>query len=418
MFFYGGVETSSRRNLSAISRAPFWSRNQQFTVVAFCHHPGRTPFPKLFIGTALFRQRCDSRHPFSSKKAAEKPLASNDLVRPRGEDSQFWPDLSIFGGSSVGRHYSVPTGGLGIQRCAVGLDHNMASQLLAKPLGFLMLSSRDCLVWESRQRPVDTRALAELVTFLVDHAAELWEGPDFTIPQAALQGYWVSARGRFDSWASHLKELTTHSSVQPKMFPFRNQMAGLLEEILTNDVLTRVWTAVLVLHDRQRKVDWGAPVGQSIFLSQLELRVRSLSILNEGKMLPASDTQKLHQLCERNDRWSDLLLARLSEFGDLSSFAVDLQRWREFSHDFNTLRSPEQRQQTWQLMKTSLLAAYSGSVFRYQMQSTRTAIMAGHILNCFPPSVIECGEVLSFYRESVLLGRCHQAEELLDTVTA
>lgn len=265
---------------------------------------------------------------------------------------------------------------------------------------------------------MDTRALAELVTFVVDHAAKLWENPDFTIPQASLQGYWVSARGRFDSWASHLKELTTHSSVQPKMFPFRNQMAGLLEEILFNDVLTRVWTAALLLYDQQRKVDWGGPVGQSIFLSQLELRVRSLSILNEGKMLPPNDTLRLHQLCERNDRWSDLLLGRLSEFGDLSSIAVDLQRFREFNHDFTTLRSREQRQQTWQLMKKSILAAYATPVFRYHMQSTRTAIMAGHILNCFPPEVVESGESLSFYRESALLGRCCRAEELLETVTA
>jgi len=265
---------------------------------------------------------------------------------------------------------------------------------------------------------MDTRAIAELVTFVVDHAATLWEGHDFTIPQAALQGYWVSARGRFDSWASQLKELTAHSSVQHKAFPFRNQMTGLLEEILTNDVLTRVWTAVLLLYDQQRMVDWGGPVGQSAFLSQLELRVRSLSILNEGKMLPPSDTLKLHQLCERNDRWSDLLLARLSEFGDLSSFAVDLQRWREFSHDFTALRSPEQRQQTWQLMKKSFIAAYSTPVFRYHMQSTRTTIMAGHILNCFPPKVMESGESLSFYRESALLGLCCQAEELLETVTA
>ncbi|MGQ9506153.1 MAG: hypothetical protein ACUVQG_14930 [Thermogutta sp.] len=263
-----------------------------------------------------------------------------------------------------------------------------------------------------------TRALIELVAFVVDHAAELWEETDFQIPENALQGYWISARGRFDGWASMLKQLTFHPSHQQKAFPFRNQLAGLLEEILTNDILTRVWTAVLALYDRQRQADWGAPVGQSIFLSQLEFRVRSLSILNDGKMLPGCDMQKLHQLCERNDRWSDLLLARLSEFGDLSLFAVDVERWREFSHDFNTLRSPEQREQTWQLMKTSLAAAYSGPLFRYQMESIRTTIMAGHILSCFPPKTIESVESLSFYRESLLLSRCCQAEELLETATA
>jgi len=263
-----------------------------------------------------------------------------------------------------------------------------------------------------------TRDLIELVIFVVDHATELWDETDFTIPQAALQGYWVSARSRFETWASALKELTAGTSLRRNEYPFRNQMAGLLEEILTNEILTRVWVAVLNLYDQRRKVDWGGPVGQSVFLSQLELRVRSLSILNEGRSLPENDVQKLFQLCERNDRWSDLLLGRLSEFGDLGSFAVDAQRWREFSHDFNTLRSPEQRQQTWHLMKTSLSGAYSSPVFRFHMQSTRTTVMAGHILRCFPPKVTENCESLSFYRESVLLNRCHQAEELLDTVTA
>ncbi len=260
--------------------------------------------------------------------------------------------------------------------------------------------------------------LMELVTFIVDHSPALWQTTDFTIPQVALQGYWVSAKSRFDRWASTLKELTSTPSTASREYPFRNQLAGVLEEILTNEILTRIWTAALSLYDQRRNLDWAGAIGQSVFLSQLELRVRSLGILNDDHFLPERDIQKLLQLCERNDRWCDLLLSRLSEFGDVSAYAVDPQRWREFSADFKAIPTQEQRDQTWRLMRTSLLAAYALPMFRYQMQLSQTALVAGYILDCFPQDILEACQDLNFYRESRFVGRCHRAQELLATVSS
>ncbi len=258
--------------------------------------------------------------------------------------------------------------------------------------------------------------LMELVTFIVDHTPALWQAADFIIPENALQGYWVSARSRFERWASTLKELTSRSLTASREYRFRNQLAGILEEILTNEILTRVWTAALSLYDQQRKVDWAGPIGQSAFLAQLELRVRSLGILSDGHFLPGEDIQKLLQLCERNDRWCDLLLSRLSEFGDVSAYAVDPQRWQEFSADFKAIPTEKQRNQAWQLMRTSLLAAYAVPMFRYHMQLSQTVLVAGYILDCFPQDVLEICQDLNFYRESRFVARCRRAQELLAEV--
>lgn len=258
--------------------------------------------------------------------------------------------------------------------------------------------------------------IIELVIFLVENGPALWQRSDFEPPGSALEGYWLAAKFQMDHWARNLKAIGEWKE-HPKEWPFRHQRAGLAEDILTGELLTRIWLAVLTIYERRSGKEGASALAHSVYLSHLELRGRVLAALNRPNYLPRLDVQKLVQLCERTDRWSDLLLGKLAEWGDVRSLAVDAERMQEFANDYVQIDSPKRREQTWKLMKASLVSAYQVPLFRYHPAGEWTPTLASHILACFPPEIVEGCARASFYQESRLVARCRQTEEWLAAIT-
>lgn len=258
--------------------------------------------------------------------------------------------------------------------------------------------------------------LMQLALFVADHAPRLWQTTNHHIPEKALQGYWTASRIQIDHWVHLLRSFSPGTPADGRAYPYRQQLAGLLEEIVTGEVLARLWTAALSLYDGHRGQDQAAPIARSVFLSHLEVRMRVLHLLNDRQSLPEHDVRKLVQLGARNDRWSDLLLAWLAGFGDLAFLAVDATRFEEFQVDFSQLSSPQRKAQTWDLMRGSFLAAYASPVFRYHPQVEATTLVAGQILACYPPEALETCRSSFFYQEARLVARCRHAQELLEDI--
>lgn len=259
-----------------------------------------------------------------------------------------------------------------------------------------------------------SRDIIELVIFVVDNGPALWQRSDFELPGSALEGYWLAAKFQMDHWARHLKAIG--ECHHPKEWPFRHQRAGLAEEILTQELLTRIWLAVLEIYEQRLGRAGASALAHSVYLSHLELRGRVLAALNRPDYLPRFDVQKLLQLCERTDRWSDLLLGKLAEWGNVRSLAVDTERMQQFAKDYAQIDSPKRREQTWKLMKASLASAYQVPLFRYHPGGEWTATLASHILACFPPEVTEACSTAAFYQESRLVARCRQTEDWLAAI--
>jgi len=252
--------------------------------------------------------------------------------------------------------------------------------------------------------------LVDLAVFVADKGHLVAEDTSFRIPAAALESFWISHKHRTDHWIRTLK----HVSECGVPGRYRRQNAALMEEIFTAEILTRVWAAVLHLYDLYRERMEAGPTGHSALLAHLEARNRALSLLLDGKPFVEADAVKLQKLQQRNERWTDVLIGRLLEWGDVARFAADSARARDFSADIHRREElGDEGHRIWHLMTASLTAAYAVPLFRYSPSGSLNERAAASILACFPPALIRGTAYEYFVRQHALLQRCENLDRML-----
>ncbi len=201
---------------------------------------------------------------------------------------------------------------------------------------------------------MQARELVELAAVIVAQAPALITGEGCLSP-SCLDQYWAATRCRHDRWNR------TFASYRPGTEPNCGKRSpdsylATLEEILASEVLARVWTAVLVAYDQRRGLCESEPVGRSVFLAHVGARIRVLELMVRGSGLPLQEAVTLNQLRRKTERWIDLLIGQLLTIHDVSEFAIDPLRARDFADDFRD-EARQQRRTSWQLLTASLRTA-------------------------------------------------------------
>ena len=161
------------------------------------------------------------------------------------------------------------------------------------------------------------RELIELAALASAHGPVLIQS-DAQIPHRGIEQYWTSSKIRLDRWTRTLKNFPrlTDSDARRGEHEWL-EARGVLEEILTGEILTRVWTAVLCAYDRIHGTDNAEPVARSVLLGHIEARHRVLTLLTRETNIEAKAIVKLNRLRRRSERWTDLLVGRLGGVRDL-----------------------------------------------------------------------------------------------------
>ena len=115
------------------------------------------------------------------------------------------------------------------------------------------------------------------------------------------------------------------------MAPRRRPIRPVLEEILTGEVLTRIWTAVGCACDAARGGDELVPVVLNVWSGQLEARRRALNLLVSGRGLRVDEVLSINRLRRACERWTDALLGFLVGVCPVERFAFHRQRVHEFA---------------------------------------------------------------------------------------
>jgi hypothetical protein len=212
------------------------------------------------------------------------------------------------------------------------------------------------------------------------------------LPKPGLDAYWVASKCRLDRWSRELKRLSgeaadaTHRSRCGGVC-----LAAAIEEVLTGEVLTRVWTAALCLHDRLRDCEASEPIARSVLLGHMEARHRALSILVRGSGLDEKERLRLNQLRTRAERWIDLLigeLARDRHFQIVAEFAIDPRRAKEFAQEFARQARKPGQDALRPLLLGSLRASFYEGLY-YSPNADLNARIAAAVLACFPPETLD-----------------------------
>jgi len=211
------------------------------------------------------------------------------------------------------------------------------------------------------------------------------------IPEQSIEQYWIASKSRLDRWGRALKDLSNEANdVGPCSRPFEQQrLGGLFEEILTGEVLTRVWTAVMCAYDRHRGTEQVEPIVRSVLIGHLEARHRALTLLVSGPRIDAEQAVKLNRLRRRTERWTDSLIGYLTGLEDVSQFAVDPDRAEEFADDLRYRSRLGGGRHAWPLMLASLRAAFRQGLAGESPNADLNARIASSVLASFRPELFD-----------------------------
>jgi len=199
---------------------------------------------------------------------------------------------------------------------------------------------------------MQSRDLIDLAVFVATYGPELIRR-GWKLPPQSLAEYWAVSQCRLDRWQQLLQRLS--ASPGSGKNAEAQTMRGLCEEILTAEMLTRVWCCVLTACDTGTGVCEGKPVAAGVMTGQIEATRSLLKVIaNAASGARKASMPKIDRLRELIEHWTDILLGALGETCDISGFAHDAKRAGQFALDFGLA---EIRPLEWSLMIQSMRRA-------------------------------------------------------------
>jgi len=237
---------------------------------------------------------------------------------------------------------------------------------------------------------MQARELIELAAIVSAHGPALVHSFS-QLSATALEQYWTASKCRIDRWHRSIKAfIDRQGSAAPVMRSLsRATIRGTLEEVLTGEILTRVWTAVLCAFDRLHAADQAEPIARSVLIGHLEARRRVLTLLAGGNLFSAEEALQLDHLRRKSERWIDFLLGALCGICQVSEFAVDPARANDFAETFRQRRNSFSPEMQWAVLQGSLRSAFGQTASTFSPNADLNQQIAASILACFPAELLD-----------------------------
>lgn len=219
-----------------------------------------------------------------------------------------------------------------------------------------------------------------------------WHGPSLIelprpLPERALEDYWTASKCRLDRWGHELRLIRDEVSPLFGSPPLDwRSVSALCDEILTGEIVTRLWTGLLRLHDSRRREIAAEPIARSVMLGHVEARHRVLGLIMKSYGQDSHEAAALNRLRDRCERWSDILLARFAVTGAVEDLAHDPLRVRDYLEEWPATSADETKQ-----TRAALLLGSFSAAFPARPPLTANADLNGRIaqsiLSIFPPEM-------------------------------
>lgn len=239
------------------------------------------------------------------------------------------------------------------------------------------------------------------------------------LPDSYIAQYWSVSRSRLDRWAGalkrNLKRLQSGGEDLAAIWP---QARPVLEEILTGELLTRVWTAIACGHDRQAGVSYVSPVVRSVFLGHLEAHNRALHFMFHAQDYDPAEVLEINQIRRWSERWTDLLLAYLVPVCEVAQVACDPKRVADFAEDAGDQLRPAHQEQIWHLLRLALRSTFAHRLAKRSPSADLNAQIGSSILACLRGDRFAAGGTLDSLWMQRLEATAADAESLIDELLA
>jgi hypothetical protein len=236
---------------------------------------------------------------------------------------------------------------------------------------------------------MEARELVELAALVAAHGPAILaldESPAVT----HVEQYWVASRCRLNRWCHTLRKYQREvETIGPAWAADQwHTILPTLEEVLTSEILTRVWGAVVSAADRRHNRKDSDLVVRSVLIGHSEARHRVLTtILHAPSEINA--THPINRLRQRCERWTDVLVGYLLAVEDVGEFAFSLERAKDFADSLEHHRRQGHGRQSWNLTLGSLRAAFRTSIAERTASPDLNAHIAQSVAGSLPPNLFD-----------------------------
>lgn len=172
--------------------------------------------------------------------------------------------------------------------------------------------------------------LTEVAAIMSAHGRLFIEQPG-EVSTEDIGDYYVLSRNRFNRWMKDLSELERSQQFNDrrhvvKKIAGRQTTQTIVEQILINEMISRIWTVLLLARDAHNGIDRIRPVARNIFLGHLAVRHKALGVILTDDGISSKDLLAIEQLRKSTERWTDLLCCSIMGQYDLWEYAFNKDR--------------------------------------------------------------------------------------------
>ncbi len=234
------------------------------------------------------------------------------------------------------------------------------------------------------------RQIVEAAALTAAHGRVFIRSTD-RISISGMERYWSSSKCRLDHWMRRLKDSANDIqtvTAEEKQIVWL-MLRPVIEEILTSEILTRVWAAVTAQYDRLRGVNEAEPMTRSILIGHMEARNRALSMMVSRQGMDVEDAVMINRLRRRCEKWNDMLLGYLQADFDVAEFAVEYERVAEYGSDYRAERHRTDQPILWPVVLASLRTAFCHGLSNDTPNADLNERITSSVLSCFQAEMFD-----------------------------
>lgn len=256
---------------------------------------------------------------------------------------------------------------------------------------------------------VNQRLIAEFTALVAAQAPLIIEGT-MPLAEGPLWVYWQHSKTLWPRRKRELEELSSlpDSGSPPDRSSEIREIAG---DLLVGEMWTRVAGAVLTACDRRQRLQRAEPIARNVLAVHQQCRSAVLRMLLHSTVLPADQLGELDRLRRRVERWTDVLLGPLiAHYGsELSDFAFDARRAREFADEQMSARFRSTSQPAWSFLLAGLRTAFPGGSSASPLNDPTLPILRS-MLALFPDDAFQSSGPIQSLRHSRVVRAGQQSE--------
>lgn len=257
------------------------------------------------------------------------------------------------------------------------------------------------------------RLIAEFTALVATQAPLIIEG-NAPLSEGPLWVYWQHSKTLWPRRRRELEDLCSQTPAAAKPDQ-TSQMVATASDLLVGELLTRVAGAVLTACDRRQRLQRGEPIARNVLAVHQQCRASVMRALLHSTSLPADQLAELDRFRRRVERWTDLLLGPLiAHYGDeLTDFAFDSRRAREFGEEQTLARFRSTSQPTFSFLLAGLRSAFPGHSAAASQSDPVMPILRS-VMALFPDDAFQSAGPIQSLRQSRVARSSEQTEGPLE----